>query len=70
MRGRDFTVSAMVSKKKILITVDICGQYYQALILFLLNIMHWTWPNIELIDCKVILLVSNTWSEQILINKK
>jgi len=53
MRGRDFTVSAMVSKK-ILTRVAICGQYYQALILFFLNIMHWTWPNIELIDCKVI----------------
>jgi hypothetical protein len=34
-----------------------------------LNEMHWTWPNIEIIDRKVILEFLNFWSEQILIDK-
>jgi translation initiation factor 4A len=28
MRGRDFTVSAMVSKRDFIL-IDVCGQYYQ-----------------------------------------
>jgi hypothetical protein len=69
MRGRDFTVSAMVSKKAFIL-INTGGQYYQTFILFFLNVMYWTWPNIEIIDCKVILsVISYAQSEQILMYK-